>query len=229
MIRTLRPVLWTALAAAALPAPETGRPEFAPVTDVPGLPRVLILGDSISIGYTLPLREALRGVANVHRPAENCESTVEGLAKLDRWLGSGAWDVIHFNWGLHDLKYVDERGDRVAPETGRLKVPIEEYGRNLEMLVVRLKKSGAQLIWRPTTPVPPGAFGRIAGHEERYNAVAAEIMTRHGIEIDDLNAFIRAERIPHVKPDDVHFDAAGSARLGRRCAAAIARVLQRGR
>ena len=46
-------------------------PSFAPIKDVPGLPRVLLIGDSISIGYTLPTRQRLIGVANVHRPPMN--------------------------------------------------------------------------------------------------------------------------------------------------------------
>ena len=47
---------------------KAANPAFAPVQDVAGLPRVLVIGDSISIGYTIPLREALQGKANVHRP-----------------------------------------------------------------------------------------------------------------------------------------------------------------
>ena len=38
---------------------------FTPDVD---LPNVLILGDSISIGYTLQVRELLKGKANVFRP-----------------------------------------------------------------------------------------------------------------------------------------------------------------
>ena len=197
------------------------RPEFQPVEDVPGLPRVLIIGDSISIGYTLALREALEGVANVHRPPENCESTREGLAKLDQWLGGGKWDVIHFNWGLHDVKYIDENGERAPVADGTQKVPFEEYGKNLEELVRRLQETGAVLIWRPTTPIPEGAHGRIPGDEAKANRIALEIMKRHNITVDDLNAFIRDQQIPHVKPDDVHFDQESSEKLGQRAAETI--------
>lgn len=83
---------------------------FAPVTDVPGLPRVLLLGDSISMGYTARVRELLAGKANVHRPAENCFDSGNGVKKLEAWLGAGKWHVVHFNFGLHDNKYVDEKG-----------------------------------------------------------------------------------------------------------------------
>ena len=77
---------------------------FAPITDDPKLPRVLLIGDSISMGYTLPVRKMLAGTANVHRVPENAGDTARGLEKLDAWLGDKPWDVIHFNFGLHDLK-----------------------------------------------------------------------------------------------------------------------------
>src|SRR5436190_2584885 len=80
-------------------------PAMEPITDEPGLPRVLLIGDSISMGYTIPVRKALKGKANIHRILTNGSSTVTGLANLDEWLGKGKWDVIHLNWGLHDLKH----------------------------------------------------------------------------------------------------------------------------
>src|SRR5262245_41201760 len=83
------------------PAPN---PAYAQIEDVAGLPRVLLIGDSISIGYTLDVREELKGKANVHRPATNCGPTTSGVRGIDQWLkvgaGSGKWDVIHFNFGL---------------------------------------------------------------------------------------------------------------------------------
>jgi hypothetical protein len=72
---------------AAAPAAAAPNPAYAQVPDVPGLPRVLILGDSISIGYTRLVRRQLEGRANVHRPAENCAETANGLKNLDKWLG----------------------------------------------------------------------------------------------------------------------------------------------
>src|SRR5437763_13743340 len=85
-------------------------PAFAPVQDLAGLPRVLIIGDSISIGYQVPLREALKGKANVHRPATNCGPTTRGVEQIEQWLGDEKWDVIHFNFGLHDVRHFDDQG-----------------------------------------------------------------------------------------------------------------------
>lgn len=77
------------------------------------LPNVLIIGDSISIGYTPFVKQLLAGRANVMRPvlengkAENCQGTNNGVKNIKGWLGDTKWDVIHFNFGLHDLKHVD--------------------------------------------------------------------------------------------------------------------------
>ena len=88
---------------------------MAPIRDVAGLPRVLLIGDSISIGYTLPTRELLKGKANVHRIPTNGGPTIRGLVQIDSWLGDGKWDVIHFNWGLHDLKFMPHGKRQVLP------------------------------------------------------------------------------------------------------------------
>src|ERR1035438_8095801 len=58
-------------------------PALQPVIDDPQLPRILLIGDSISMGYTPLVREAFAGKANVHHPPENCEDTGRGLAHLD--------------------------------------------------------------------------------------------------------------------------------------------------
>lgn len=83
-------------------------PAMKEVPDIAGLPRVLLIGDSISIGYTLRVRELLNGKANVHRVPANAAATAYGLEKLDAWPGTGKWDVIHFNFGLHDAKLPPE-------------------------------------------------------------------------------------------------------------------------
>lgn len=201
---------------------------MAPVDDVPGLPRVLLIGDSISIGYTLPVREMLKGKANVHRPRTNCGPTTRGLAEIDNWLGDGKWDVIHFNWGLHDLKYMGPQGqnlaDPKAADSGQ-QVPIDEYEANLRKLVDRLRQTGAKLIWRSTTPVPEGARGRVVGDSAKYNAVAKKIMDEHEIPIDDQYTFALGRLKEIQKPADVHFTPEGSRELAKQAVAAIEKAL----
>lgn len=208
------------------PVEKAFQEELKDVADVAGLPRVLLIGDSISIGYTLAVRSRLAGRANVHRPPENCGSTSYGLTRLALWLKSGPWDVIHFNFGLHDLKYLDAQGRYVSPEQGGKQVAsLEEYGANLRQLVQLLKPTGARLIFATTTPVPAGATGRIAGSELEYNRVALKIMREAGIEIDDLHAYATPRSATIQLPHNVHFTPAGSDELGAVVADKIRTVL----
>ena len=205
-------------------------PVFAPVKDDPKLPRVLLIGDSISIGYTLPTREFLKGKANLHRIPTNGGPTTKGLASIEAWLGKGKWDVIHFNWGLHDLKYMGPKGQNLFPKEkgGKPQVAIEAYEENLEKLVLRLKKTGTQLIWRNTTPVPPGAKGRYVGDSIKYNAAAARVMKKHGIAINDLNALTDSFPVElFTAPGNVHFKTEGSRKLGQAVAGEILEALGR--
>ncbi|QEG43373.1 SGNH/GDSL hydrolase family protein [Roseimaritima ulvae] len=184
-----------------------------PVEERDDLPRVLLIGDSISIGYTVPVRRMLADEANVIRPLTNCGPTTRGVQHIDEWLGEGKWDVIHFNWGLHDLKYIGSRGDglvAVDSKGSHQQVAPEAYAANLERLVKRLKQTGASLIWCATTPVPKGAKGRVVGDSQKYNEIAAEIMQRHGIAINDLYTVALEKQDEIQLPANVHFRPAGS-------------------
>ncbi|MFV1965641.1 MAG: SGNH/GDSL hydrolase family protein [Pirellulaceae bacterium] len=203
---------------------------YQPVTDVPGLPRALLIGDSISIGYTVAVREELKGKVNLHRPATNCGPTTRGVEQIDAWLGDGKWDVIHFNWGLHDLKHMDPRGRNLAdPKAADSKpqVPIDSYEANLRKLVGRMKQTGAKLIWCTTTPVPSGAQGRVVGDAVKYNDVAAKVMQECNIATDDLYSFAKPRLQEIQRPANVHFSPEGSKALAKQVAESILAQLQK--
>lgn len=203
-------------------------PAMAKIKDVPGLPRVLLIGDSISIGYTVPTREALKGKANLHRIPTNGGPTTRGLQSIDQWLGDSKWDVIHFNWGLHDLKYMGPKGENLYPKEkgGKRQVPEAEYEKNLEKLVKRLKQTKAKLIWRNTTPCPPGAQGRYVGDSVIYNKIAARIMKKHGIPTHDLFTMSMERMKELMRPANVHYTPEGSKVLGNDVARVILESLK---
>lgn len=192
------------------------------------LPNVLLIGDSISIGYTPFVFESLKDEANVRRHKGNAGDTNRGLKNIDQWLGTTQWDVIHFNWGLHDLCYrhpeakVYGQRDKI---NGTQSVPLEQYQVNLEKLVTRLKAKGAKLIWATTTVVPEGEAGRFVGDEIKYNQVAEKIMQKHEVAINDLHAASSQLSEHFVRTGDVHFTKEGSAALGAQVAEAIREVL----
>lgn len=225
-------------AAAADAAPGGGK-FFTPEQDKAGvtsaapihqaLPNVLILGDSISIGYTVAVRKGLEGRANVIRPRANCGDTPMGLKGLTNWLGKTPWDVIHFNWGLWDLCYrnpeAKAQGNRDKVK-GKQSVPPDSYERNLEQLVASLQATGAKLIWASTTVVPEGEVGRFVGDEVKYNAIAERVMQRHGIPTDDLYALSKSFAGKYsAKEGDVHYTQEGYARLAAQVVARIEAAL----
>ncbi len=223
----------TALRPADTPAKATVPAEFAPITDDPALPRVLLIGDSVSIGYTLAVRRELGGTANVHRPPANCGSTKIGLRDLDLWLGGTRWDAIHFNFGLHDLGYrwPDDTNRNAqgiyatVSNGGRQNVAPADYERNLRALVARLQRTGAKLIFATTTPVSADLNSYVKGAELPYNTAARRVMQSERVAIDDLWAFA-APQIDQLQiPGNPHFTTKGSATLAQQVARSIRAAL----
>lgn len=183
------------------------------VQDKDSLPRILIIGDSISLGYTPFVRELFQGRVEVAHNPGNAQHTKTGLEKIDSWLGEGQWDVIHFNWGLWDLCYrnpdSENQGNR-DKVSGSLTTSLSDYETNLELLVRRLKQTGSQLIWGNTSFVPKGEAGRIEGDELKYNHVAERVMARHGIPTNDIRSLTATFRPSWFRaPGDVHYQPEG--------------------
>jgi len=135
--------------------------------------------------------------------------------------------VIHFNHGLHDLKYMDATGDLVSPDVGTQQIPVDEYARNLEQIVQRLKKTRARLIFATTTPVPEGATGRVPGDPERYNRAALAVMKKYRVPVNDLHAFALPRLASIQRPHNVHFTDEGSRLLAQQVADSIRAALAR--
>lgn len=175
------------------------------------LPRMLVIGDSISMNYTPIVRSLLAGRMEVVHIGSNGRHTRNGIEHLDDWLGDGQWDIIHFNWGLHDLRR----------RQGSNAVPIEEYGRNLDQLVQRMAATEAQLIWATTTPVPHGSRGRHNDRVIAYNNVAAQVMQAHGVVTNDLYSFVLPNQDQWMRKSNVHFHDVGYQALAERIVAML--------
>ncbi len=202
---------------AAEPVRDPYKDAMANPVDAPGLPRVLIIGDSISIGYTPQVRTLLKGKANVHRPTTNCRWSAFGAAHLDEWLGDAKWDVVHFNFGLWDW-YGWRQEQKATPAS---------YAANLEKMVLRLKKTGARLIFATTTP-PCVAAERSAhivvplDRAAKFRSAALAVMKKHGVAVNDLYGVIGENRTKYQRgANDVHYNNAGRTLLATHVAKAI--------
>jgi acyl-CoA thioesterase-1 len=179
------------------------------------LPRVLIIGDSISIGYTQVVREQLNGRATVNRIPGNSLDTRYGLQNLDYWLDDHKWDLILFNFGLHDMA-----NRTVSPNKpdkffyGYLQNSSYQYERNLKKIVDKLKATGARLLWCNTIPSPPNHNSRIASDVALYNEIAFKIMNQNQIPLIDAYSFC-LPILTEIQPvDDVHLNGPGYVKLG---------------
>ncbi|MFZ9937913.1 MAG: GDSL-type esterase/lipase family protein [Luteolibacter sp.] len=213
----------------------TPLPDARP-SDDPKLPRVLVIGDSISMNYHDAAMAALKGVANYHRNEGNAGPSERGVLNTELWLGDFRqkglhWDVVQFNHGLHDLK---QAYDAKTDTWGAYSVPIATYQANLEKQIAILRKTGARLIFCTTTPVPnhnKGRYARRKGASAEFNAAALEVMRRHpDILVTDLHAVIGASPVfdNWRKQSDVHFyQKAEQEALGQAIAAGIRKALEK--
>lgn len=201
--------------------------------DAPAKKRVLILGDSISIGYTPVVQKMLADEMTVLRPmakngrAENCSGTTSGVANIDRWLqiDGGKWDVIHFNWGLHDLKHMKADGKTTSDlATDPPQATVEVYEKQLREIVAKLKATGAKLVFAATTPVPdePMKVYRANADVIRYNEAALRVMRDNDIAVNDLYTLVKPRmKELQIQPANVHFVPAGSEVLATEVVKAI--------
>ena len=186
---------------------------------------VLIIGDSISMGYTPAVAALLADRAEVvHNPGNGGDSD-NVAAHLQAWLKEVPGEVVHFNCGLHDVK--------CHPDPPRLQVPLERYRQNLSAIVQRLGRTGAALVWASSTPVVEDrharrgcGFDRFNRDVEAYNAAAEGVVTGAGIHVNDLHAAVVAAGAETlIGADGVHMTEEGSQMLARAVAECVRRFL----
>ena len=194
---------------------------YANPVDNPELPRVLLIGDSISIGYTARVRKLLADKANVHRPKTNCRWSAFGDENVEEWMGDGKWDVIHFNFGLWDW-YGWKQETKATPES---------YAKNLNSIVNKLKKSKAKLIFGMTTPPCIGKERSASivvseAQAKQFNDAARKVMKAQGVQVNDLYAAIGDARPQYQLAEiDVHYNDAGKDLLAAHVAEKISNAL----
>lgn len=191
------------------------------------LPNVLLIGDSIAGGYLGGVQSRLKAVAHVER-GNSGGTTQNGLESIERILGEREWDVIHFNWGLHDMTW--QR--RMKPEERG----IEGYAARLEQLVTRLRETKAKLVWATTTPWPENNYAYYEqrfgekllyspAEEQQWRNAAIAVIEKHQIPVNDLHALLKPDLETYQKTDDVHFNRDGSRAMADQIAKVVLAML----
>lgn len=168
--------------------------------DVAGLPNVLIIGDSISIGYTPHVRPQVS--ANVIHNLCNAQRSSDGLRRIDSWLAQrDHWDLVTFNHGIWDIT------ETQTPEN---------YYFNLKEIGKKIQAKSAKVIFFSTTVLPNVDPARFSA----FRNAAAQAMSELGIQVYDLETFSQSI-INLQNADKVHFYGQGDKELSNFVAQAI--------
>lgn len=163
------------------------------------LPRVLIIGDRV---YQQPANEVKKelktkvDVVYATLAPDEVRNSETLLQDLDRLLGDGPWDLIHFNVGLGDLVYraPGMKSFRVLPrQVGGVRcTSVEQYEKNLRQLCDRLLATEARVVWASTTPIRDSSTNVFElGSEITYNKAAKRVMAEKKIPVNDMYQSVR--------------------------------------
>jgi lysophospholipase L1-like esterase len=187
---------------------------WLPNTNDRGLPRVLLIGDSITRGYGKQVEALLKGKAWVGRMATSKSLGDPALLEqVELVLREQSFDVIHFNNGMHGDGYSEEAYAAAFPQL---------------LGTLRRQAPRARLIWCSTTDVRArNELERVepkTGRMVKRNELAAAMAKREGIPVNDLFGLVRDHPEYHAS-DGVHFNEKGNAALAAQVAAAVEKLL----
>lgn len=185
--------------------------------------KIVLIGDSIRLGYEKYVKEAFDGVADVYSPTENCRFAEYTLRFAHEWKSKGEWptdvDAVHWNAGLWDvLRILGD--DPLTP-----KCAYENFIRRIDKRL-RAIFPNAKFIFATSTAVKEEGYGssfkRFNKDIEEYNAIALSVLSETDTMIDDLYAVTKD--IPDAcRSDMTHFNTPdgvktmGSAVVGSLC------------
>ncbi|MDD4727808.1 MAG: SGNH/GDSL hydrolase family protein [Dysgonamonadaceae bacterium] len=178
-------------------------------------PKILIVGDSISIGYTPFVESYFADKATVIHNPGNAQHTGTGLANIRDWVGNEKWDIIQINWGLWDIAHNSVKGR--DKENGKITFNIDEYESNLDSIVSIIKgMTDATIIFVTTTYVPENEPGRYTSAVLKFNNAAIKVITNHEILVNDIyNESILIHNKYGEGENDVHYTKEGYVELSK--------------
>ena len=188
--------------------------------------KIVLLGDSIRMGYDKYVKSALEGTAEVLYPGENCKFAEYMLRFAHEWKNNGKWgddvDLVHWNAGLWDA--LELFGDEPLSTLEYYENAIGRIAKRLRMLW-----PDAKFVFATSTPVWEERcskdFRRHNSTIEKYNAAAVRALEGTGTVINDLYS-LASEFPTEYHSDAVHYYTdRGTEMLGGRVLAVICREL----
>lgn len=177
-------------------------------------PRVLLLGDSIRMGYEGYVKQDLEGRADVIYTDENgCDVSSTLWQANQIFKHQGDFDLIHWNNGYWDMNIE-------APMTEALH-PIEEYKHFLTRMVKFFSQHTKTLVFATSLPVKEqgssldnsGTGGLVTYNNQwviDYNLAAQEVMSKYQVSVNDLYSFCLQDKNLYKSPDNLHLTDAGN-------------------
>lgn len=167
-------------------------------------PQVMLVSDSVGLGYTPYVHDELAGRFDVFHAeggpvASNDRDTGYFLSIIDRVMrDAGPVDVIHFGLGIWDMdRRGHHQGEGCHLDGDRFNSP-EQYRKNLEAIATVFDKSGARVIFATITPIPAGNRCIVESDVAIYNSIVRDVAAEHGYAIDDLNTYIEPYGYLHI-------------------------------
>jgi len=188
---------------------------WLPETNNSGLPRVLLIGNSITRQYFKEVERQLKGKAFVGRLSTSKSLGDPGLLQeIELVAGYHHFDVVHFNNGMHGWDYSEEEYARAFPGLLRL---------------IRKCASGAKLIWASTTPIRTGqdmkGFAERNSRVIERNRLVAEMLKNEDVLINDLYSVVESDPVFYQGGDGVHPAPAGVKALATQVSSKIRQAL----
>ena len=182
--------------------------------DKDDLPRVLLIGDSITRGYFGEVEKHLAGKAYCARlTTSKCVSDPSFTDEVQLLLKHYRFAAIHFNNGLHGWGYSEEQYRNGLAET---------------VDAIREQSGDAKLIWATTTPVRDRSdlkqFAERTERVEARNEIAAEIMAERKIPTNDLFGLVK-DHPDWYSSDGTHFNGKGKEAQGKQVADIVAKAI----
>ena len=148
--------------------------------------KILLLGDSIREGYDKYVKKAFDGTAEVYYPGENCRFAAYITRNLHDWKIKNSIeddiDLIHWNAGLWDVLVLPD-GEHLTP------LPMYQYYIERLCKMIALYFPKAKVIFATSTPIQESTetiCKRYNADIREYNAAAIEIVTKYGVQVNDL-------------------------------------------